>query len=56
MSLLKRFDTEKLQILIGILAGIVVIYRIIFMMVPMLTEGFKEKNYAKMMKSISLIV
>lgn len=56
MGLIERLDTETLQIIIGILAGIVVIYRIIFMMVPMLTEGFNEKNYAKMIKSISLIV
>jgi hypothetical protein len=56
MGLLERLNTETLQIIIGILAGIVVIYRIVFMMVPMLTEGFKQNNYATMMKSISLIV
>ena len=56
MNYLQELDTKNLQALIGILAAIVVIYRIIFMMVPMLSEGFKDRDYAKMLKSISLIV
>ena len=48
MSLLKKYDTKQLQI--------VIIYRLIFMMIPMFREGYKENDYAKMFKSLSLLV
>jgi hypothetical protein len=56
MTLLEKFDTKFLQIIIGILAGIVVIYRITFLMIPMILKGYRTNDYAIMMKSISLIV
>ena len=56
MSLLQKIDTKEIQIFIGILALIVVLYRLMFLMIPMFSEGFKEKNYAKMFKSLSLLV
>jgi len=56
MTLLKKYDTKNLQIIIGILATIVVIYRLVFMMLPMFRDGFKENNYAKMFRSLSLLV
>lgn len=54
--ILKKYDTQNLQIIIGILATIVVIYRIVFMMIPMFRDGYRENDYAKMFKSLSLIV
>mgnify|MGYP001157266106 FL=1 len=56
MSLLEKYDTKQLQIFVGFLATIVVIYRLIFMMIPMFREGYKENDYAKMFKSLSLLV
>ena len=56
MSLLKKYDTKQLQIFIGFLATIVIIYRLIFMMIPMFYAGYKDKNYAKMFKSLSLLL
>lgn len=56
MSLLQTYDTKKLQIFIGFLATIVVLYRLIFMMIPMFKEGYKTNDYAKMFKSLSLLV
>ena len=56
MNLINKYDTKQLQIFIGFLATIVVIYRLIFMMIPMFREGYKENDYAKMFKSLSLIV
>ena len=56
MTLLEKYDTKNLQIFIGILATIVVIYRLFFMMLPMFRDGFKENNYAKMFRSLSLLV
>ena len=56
MELLKRLDTEALQIIIGIFAVIVVMYRIVFMMIPMFVTGVKTIDYATIFKSITLIV
>lgn len=56
MTLLQKYDTKNLQIFIGILATIVVIYRLVFMMLPMFRDGYKENDYAKMFRSLSLLV
>jgi hypothetical protein len=45
-----------LSIIMGILALIVVIYRLLYIGYPMFEEGFYEKNPSKMLKSITLLV
>lgn len=56
MSLLQKYDTKQLQALIGVFASIVVLYRFVFIMMPMFKEGYKQKDYSKMLKSLSLLV
>jgi hypothetical protein len=45
-----------LSIIMGILALIVVIYRLLYIGYPMFEEGFNEKNPSKMLKSLTLLV
>ena len=49
-------DTEEFRIFIGILALIVIIYRVLFIMIPMMKEGIHKKNLGIIMKSFSIIV
>ena len=45
-----------LSIIMGILALIVVIYRLLYIGYPMFEKGFNEKNPSKMLKSLTLLV
>lgn len=47
---------DKLSIFVGILAIIVIIYRIMFLAVPMFVEGFLKKNMKMMFESLTLLV
>lgn len=47
---------EKLAIFIGILAVIVIIYRILFLAVPTFMKGFNKNDMKIMFESITLLV
>ena len=47
---------DKLSIFIGILAIIVIIYRITFLAIPMFMEGFAKNNIKIMFESLTLLV
>jgi hypothetical protein len=52
---MNNFD-ESLATIVGILALIVVLYRIIYLMIPMLIKGIKTRNYYHIFNSFTLIV
>lgn len=47
---------DNLATVIGIFALIVVIYRIVYLMIPMLINGIKKNNYYDIFNSFTLIV
>jgi hypothetical protein len=47
---------DKLSIFIGILAIIVIIYRISFLAIPMFMEGFVKNDVKIMFESLTLLV
>lgn len=47
---------SNLAIIIGILALIVVFYRIIYIGIPMYKEGFKKKDISLILKATTLLV
>jgi len=47
---------DKLAIFVGILAIIVIIYRIMFLAIPMFVEGFIKKDMKIMFESMTLLV
>lgn len=49
-------DASSIEILVGILSVIIFLYRLIVIMVPMAHDGFREKNYSKIMNSLTLLV
>jgi len=42
--------------IVGIMAILIVLYRIIFLMVPMIKDGIDTKNYEKIFSALSLLV
>ena len=44
------------ELIIGLLSVFIFIYRMIVIMMPMMKEGIKEKNYGKIMNSLTLLV
>jgi hypothetical protein len=47
---------EKLATIMGVFALLVVIYRIIYLMIPMLINGIKNNNIYDIFNSFTLIV
>ena len=47
---------EKTEIVVGIMSILVVLYRIITFMMPMIKEGIKKNDLGKILASLSLIV
>ena len=47
---------EKLAIIIGIMSIFIVIYRIIFLMIPMFMTGINTNNLTKIMESLTLLI
>ena len=47
---------DKIATIVGILAIIVVLYRIIYLMIPMLIKGIKERRPVDIFNSFTLIV
>ena len=48
--------SPNLSIIMGILALIVVIYRIIYIATPIFKEGFKKKDISLILKAATLLV
>ena len=44
------------ELIIGLLSVLIFVYRMIVIMMPMMKEGIKEKNYSKIMNSLTLLV
>ena len=44
------------ELIIGLLSVFIFVYRMIVIMMPMMKEGIKEKNYSKIMNSLTLLV
>ena len=51
----KKF-TNLLSIIVGIMSIFVVIYRIIFLMIPEIIKGFETDNIPKIFGALSLLV
>ena len=49
-------DASNIELIIGMLSVIIFIYRMVAVMFPMMQEGFREKNYGKIMNSLTLLV
>ena len=49
-------DKGILSIIIGIMSACVVLYRIIFLMIPMVEVGIKTDNVPKIFSALSLLV
>ena len=49
-------SATSVEILIGMLSLVIFIYRLIVVMFPMFQDGIKERNYGKMMNSLTLLV
>ncbi len=49
-------DATHLELLVGILSVLIFIYRFVIVMIPMMQEGIKERNYGKVMNSLTLLV
>ena len=45
-----------LSIIIGIMSTFVVLYRIIFLMIPMIRKGVDDNNIPEIFRAISLLV
>lgn len=41
---------------VGIMSILVILYRIIYLMIPMITSGLEKHNYSKILGGLSLIV
>jgi len=54
--MLSKECEDKLAIFVGILAIIVIIYRIMFLAIPMFVEGFIKKDMKIMFESMTLLV
>ena len=52
---MKDFN-EKLATIMGIFALLVVIYRIVYLMIPMFIKGINTRNYYDIFNSFTLIV
>ena len=51
----KKF-TNLLSIIVGIMSVFVVLYRIIFLMIPEIMKGFETDNLPKIFGALSLLV
>jgi hypothetical protein len=49
-------DDQLLSIIVGIMSFLVVIYRIIDLMIPMIKKGIETKNLGLIMSSLTLLV
>lgn len=49
-------EDNTLSFVMGILALIVVIYRLIYIGYPMFEEGYRKNDASKMLKSMTLLV
>jgi hypothetical protein len=49
-------EESTLSFIMGILALVVVIYRLIYIGYPMFEEGFRKNDTSKMLKSMTLLV
>lgn len=49
-------EVTNIELIIGLLSVIVFIYRMVVVMIPMMQEGFREKNYGKIMNSLTMLV
>ena len=45
-----------LAIIVGIMSSLVVLYRIIYLMIPMIRKGIEHSNVPLIFKAISLLV
>jgi hypothetical protein len=52
----EKYMNEKLATIMGIFALLVVLYRIIYLMIPMLISGIKTGNVLDIFNSFTLIV
>lgn len=47
---------ENLAIIIGIMSIFIIIYRIVFLMIPMLMSGIYTNNLTQIMESLTLLI
>lgn len=45
-----------IPVLIGSLSVIIILYRIVFLMIPMFREGIQTKNVKQMFESLTMLV
>ena len=46
----------NIELIVGLLSLLIFFYRMVVIMFPMMQEGFKEKNYGKVMNSLTLLI
>ena len=47
---------EKLAIVIGIMSILIILYRITYLMIPMLMTGIHTNNLTQIMESLTLLI
>lgn len=49
-------DATLLQLIMGLFSIIVFLYRAVVLMIPMIQEGIKERQYGKIMNGLTMLV
>ncbi len=47
---------ENLAIIVGVMSILIILYRISFLMLPMILTGIKTNNLSKIMESLTLLI
>ena len=53
---MKIIREKHLEIIVGVMSILVVLYRIIYLMIPMLKDGFKRGDFGEIFSALSLVV
>ena len=49
-------EATNIELIVGVVSLLIFFYRIVAIMFPMMQDGLKEKNYGKIMKSLTLLI
>ena len=49
-------EATNIELIVGVLSLFIFFYRMVVIMFPLMQEGIKERNYGKVMNSLTLLV